>query len=198
MAHLELSPAEVVAVRRVLAVDAADHPDFPTRSRDLLAALQRLIPCDRLGLWLLDEDDYAELRVELPARHRARHPLDRLWVVSPLPGRHTARLHLDRDHQRFEPRHVELLHMLHPAIARQLGPPERVEAVRPSSALSQLSVAELQVLRLVAFGATNLDVARRLSVSEATVRKHLEHVYRKLGVRNRTAAAALVRAPAQP
>jgi DNA-binding CsgD family transcriptional regulator len=69
-------------------------------------------------------------------------------------------------------------------------------AADPVSGLSDLSVAELQVLRLVAGGATNQDVARRLSVSEATVRKHLEHVYRKLGVTNRTAASALVRTTA--
>ncbi len=56
-----------------------------------------------------------------------------------------------------------------------------------------LSSAERQVLDLVARGASNQDVADQLSVSEATVRKHLEHTYRKLGVTNRTAAAALLR-----
>jgi DNA-binding NarL/FixJ family response regulator len=38
-------------------------------------------------------------------------------------------------------------------------------------------------------GKTNHQVASRLSVSPRTVQKHLEHVYDKLGVRTRTAAA---------
>jgi ATP/maltotriose-dependent transcriptional regulator MalT len=46
------------------------------------------------------------------------------------------------------------------------------------------------VLALVAHGASNREVSARLSLSVATVRKHLEHVYRKLGVCNRTAAVA--------
>jgi DNA-binding NarL/FixJ family response regulator len=56
-----------------------------------------------------------------------------------------------------------------------------------------LSCAERRVLSLVAEGGSNNDVAAQLMVSEATVRKHLEHTYRKLGVANRTAAAALMR-----
>lgn len=59
-----------------------------------------------------------------------------------------------------------------------------------------LSGCELRVLELVASGASNREVAQRLCVSVATVRKHLEHSYRKLGVTNRTAAvAALERDP---
>ena len=48
------------------------------------------------------------------------------------------------------------------------------------------------MLELVAAGASNQEVAARLCVTVATVRKHLEHVYRKLGVTNRTAAVAAV------
>lgn len=56
--------------------------------------------------------------------------------------------------------------------------------------LEVLSPSELRVLALVAGGASNSEVSARLSLSVATVRKHLEHVYRKLGVCNRTAAVA--------
>jgi len=41
----------------------------------------------------------------------------------------------------------------------------------------------------VADGKTNQEIADRLSLSARTVQKHLEHVYDKLGVRSRTAAA---------
>jgi DNA-binding NarL/FixJ family response regulator len=54
-----------------------------------------------------------------------------------------------------------------------------------------LTARELQVLRLVAKGATNREVAARLHVSEATVKTHLVHAFGKLGVGDRTAAVAL-------
>jgi DNA-binding CsgD family transcriptional regulator len=47
-----------------------------------------------------------------------------------------------------------------------------------------------EVLRLVAMGCTNAQIARRLSLSEGTVRKHLENAYSRLGVRSRSEAVA--------
>jgi DNA-binding NarL/FixJ family response regulator len=57
------------------------------------------------------------------------------------------------------------------------------------------SPRELEVLRLIAQGATNREVARALLISETTVKTHLKHVFAKLGVDNRAAAvvAALER-----
>jgi len=43
---------------------------------------------------------------------------------------------------------------------------------------------------LVAGGATNREVGERLWISEATVRRHMANVFRKLGVGSRTAASA--------
>lgn len=54
-----------------------------------------------------------------------------------------------------------------------------------------LSPRELEVLRLVAAGATNQAAARELLVSEATIKTHLIHLYSKLGVRDRAAAVAV-------
>ncbi len=54
-----------------------------------------------------------------------------------------------------------------------------------------LSARELEVLALVAHGASNRDVASRLSISEATVKSHLLHVFDKLGVDDRTAAVTV-------
>ena len=51
-----------------------------------------------------------------------------------------------------------------------------------------LSERELQVLRLVAGGATNREAAARLFISEATIKTHLLHIYGKLGVRDRAGA----------
>ena len=51
-----------------------------------------------------------------------------------------------------------------------------------------LSERELEVLRLVADGASNAEIGRRLHISEATVKTHLLRSYQKLGVGDRTAA----------
>jgi pimeloyl-ACP methyl ester carboxylesterase/DNA-binding CsgD family transcriptional regulator len=53
-----------------------------------------------------------------------------------------------------------------------------------------LSPREQDVMRWVARGKTNQQIATVLYVSESTVRKHLQNVYRKLGVPSRTAALA--------
>ncbi len=52
-----------------------------------------------------------------------------------------------------------------------------------------LSAREIEVLMLVARGATNQDVAEKLHISKATVKSHLLQIYQKLGVTDRTAAA---------
>ncbi len=70
--------------------------------------------------------------------------------------------------------------VLAPAVAARLlrrRPPQ--EALTPR---------EIEVLQLVARGATNREVARALHLSEATVKSHLLHAFSKLGVDDRTAA----------
>lgn len=58
------------------------------------------------------------------------------------------------------------------------------------SADAELTPREREVLRLVAQGLTNAEIARKLWVTQSTVAKHLEHAYPKLGVHSRTAAVA--------
>ena len=62
-----------------------------------------------------------------------------------------------------------------------------VDPVR-SAAATLLTTRELAVLGLVAEGLTAAAAARRLAVAEGTVHKHLQNVYRKLGVRDRLGA----------
>jgi len=54
----------------------------------------------------------------------------------------------------------------------------------------RLTARERQILAWVARGKRNLEIAQTLWIAPTTVRKHLEHIYAKLGVHTRTAAAA--------
>ncbi len=56
-----------------------------------------------------------------------------------------------------------------------------------------LTPREREVMRCVGDGLSNTEIARALVVELSTVRKHLEHVYTKLGARSRTAALARLR-----
>jgi DNA-binding CsgD family transcriptional regulator len=59
-----------------------------------------------------------------------------------------------------------------------------------AGALSALTDREVRILQLVARGRTNVAVARGLDISPRTVAKHLEHIYRKLGVSSRAHAVS--------
>ncbi|MGN6756044.1 MAG: response regulator transcription factor, partial [Thermomicrobiales bacterium] len=80
-----------------------------------------------------------------------------------------------------------------PALARADALAVRLAAMTASttqaSAPNGLSAREVEVLRLVAQGLSDAQVAERLYLSPRTVGTHLRAVYNKLGVDNRTAAA---------
>ena len=64
------------------------------------------------------------------------------------------------------------------------------DAAVTDEAVSVLTPRELDVLKLVAQGLSNPDIARRLNRSEHTVHRHLANILRKLSLSSRTAAAA--------
>jgi len=69
-----------------------------------------------------------------------------------------------------------------------LAPPLAAKLMRQVRGGDQLTPRELEVLRLVARGMSNPDIARELFIGEATVKSHLLHAFDKLGVSDRTAA----------
>ena len=74
--------------------------------------------------------------------------------------------------------------VLAPPITKRLV--NRMHKVSPDA----LTAREIDVLREVANGNTNAEVAERLHISEATVKTHLIHIYDKLSVSDRAAAVA--------
>ena len=54
-----------------------------------------------------------------------------------------------------------------------------------------LTHRELEVLAMMASGASNAEIAERLVISESTVKSHVKNILRKLGAANRTQAASM-------
>jgi DNA-binding CsgD family transcriptional regulator len=107
----------------------------------------------------------------------------KLWLPAP-PG-HARFFELERGPGRdFDERDRSFLSLLRPHLARLRSRWER----RPH--LPSLTERELDVLALVAQGLTNRQISRRLFISPATVRTHLEHIYDKLGVHRRAGAVS--------
>jgi DNA-binding CsgD family transcriptional regulator len=64
--------------------------------------------------------------------------------------------------------------------------------------VATLTARERDVMRCVEDGLSNTEIARRLWIQPTTVRKHLEHVFHKLGVRSRTAAVSKLQGVTKP
>lgn len=83
--------------------------------------------------------------------------------------------------------------VLAPSITNRLIQQIKSRPIRngESEALESLTSREREVLRLIAKGATNLEIAEQLFVGETTVKTHVSHVLQKLGLRDRVQAVVV-------
>ena len=99
------------------------------------------------------------------------------------PGQHV-RLTLDRrSGPDFSERDRAVLTLLRPHLHQAY-----LDAERRRHPVPRLTPRQRELLRLVAAGHTNTQIARHLGISDGTVRTHLEHIYERLHVSSRTAA----------
>ncbi len=128
----------------------------------------RRLPADLL-LWVRQQDAQLSMSDDAPP---ARSPLV-----------------YEKDHKRLV---VRLLSQ--PGANLILMEEERTLPNAHISAILGLTVRESEVLNWIARGKTNREIGAILGLHTATVKKHVEHIFTKLGVENRTAAASLARA----
>ncbi len=169
------------------------------RSDEALALLEPLLPIaerrNRPGMVI---EIYLLQALALQAQgdlDRAMAPLERALSLAEPEG--YARIFLDEG----EP----VARLLYRAVERGIAPayggrllaafPALEPAVRelPPEMVEALSDRELDVLRLIAEGLSNQEIAQRLVISLRTVKWHASNIYGKLGVKNRTQAVAKAR-----
>ncbi|MDT0188059.1 helix-turn-helix transcriptional regulator [Microbacterium sp. ARD31] len=215
MPDLVLTETEQRALRHLLA--AEPRPGSPLPAREVLERLTELIPAD--GVEAVYQDgtyavthaiclgDNGDEEVDLPEPGDGPHYLGIMhWRANPLAAQKCfgglvgdsdglcigfrngadglVQIGLGRWHGPFVERDIAVLRMLAPLLARLSR-----ERLTPSLPVS-LTTQERRVLSHVAAGRSNAEIAQALFVAPSTVRKHLEHSYRKLGVTSRVAAVA--------
>jgi DNA-binding CsgD family transcriptional regulator len=96
----------------------------------------------------------------------------------------------------FSDRDVAVLGLIAPHLARihEATQLRKAAGATDPGKLARLTTREAEVLELVAAGLANVAIAERLWISPGTVKKHLDNVYAKLEVGNRTAAVAQLKA----
>ena len=209
MPEIVLSERQQEGLRRLLALDTTPGA-LP--SEDVLDIVALLIPSDSVEIGLADATgrivEHVALRGSNPASedpqvcdgplmlgvvHQGSHPIesatlrhyglaDGLLLGFRSGPAHVVQLALERYTRTFSAGDLAMLRMIAPAL-------QRLMRTRPTPALpASVTTTERRVLQLVATGRSNAEIAADLYVSVATVRKHLENAYRKLGVHSRMAA----------
>lgn len=212
MVDLTLTERAQSALQTLASAEPVPGSPFP--SVRVLEAVSTLVPSDRVVVCRANDTGLVEDHVELggPCRleferqvctgpllvglvHVGRLPaarpalrtwglVDGLWLGFRNGTSHVAQLALARTKLPFGARDLAALRLMSPSLQRLLR--ERPTPQLPSA----LTIQERRVLMRVAAGHSNAEIAESLGVAPSTVRKHLEHAYRKLGVTNRVAAIA--------
>jgi len=83
---------------------------------------------------------------------------------------------------------IELIRRLYRESRKQAAPPPAPESHRSAGSIQALTARELEVLRLMAQGKTNRQIAEELVISKATTKVHVRHIILKLEVSDRIQA----------
>jgi DNA-binding CsgD family transcriptional regulator len=150
------------------------HPHAPTDPAPLLRWSDRISRRELLRL-----EFYSEVMRPLGCEYQLT-----LWVRD----QHTilGGFAFDRFRRDFSDRDLQVLQLLHPHLVQFA----KQAAQRLPDAIAALTPRQREILSWAARGRTNAEIGKILWLSPATVRKHLDNIYDKLDVPNRTAAVS--------
>jgi DNA-binding NarL/FixJ family response regulator len=140
------------------------------------AQIRRQLPaCQVLMLTTFDDDEYISAALQAGASG---------YLLKDIPAPDLAQA-VRAAHQG--------IYQLDAAVAGKLAAALAAPPPVASAVLSDLTGRELDVLRLIAQGATNREIAQALVISEGTVKNHISNILSRLGLRDRTQAALYAR-----
>ena len=142
--------------------------------------------CRRSDLWT--ERDYANTPLGSFFVNDLRMRRQVLVPMTPHEGTDRRLLMFRGGDRDFSERELMMLRLVRPHLAELHSRRDRELRGEPN-----LTPRQWEILRQVATGASNVQIASSLGLSEATVRKHLENIYVRLQVLSRTEAVARVR-----
>jgi len=126
---------------------------------------------------------YTDLARPLGLEHSLQLCLPSATAMTADPGRYVGLALCRGPWPDFSERDRAVLTLLRPHLYQA-----HLDAERRRQPVPQLTPRQKDLLRLVAAGYTNAQIARRLGITEGTVRTHLENIYERLNVTSRTAA----------
>jgi DNA-binding NarL/FixJ family response regulator len=193
---------------RVLSVD--DHPllregiaAIINSQPDMLLVAQAASGCDAIKTFRQHQPDVTLMDLRLPDMSgidaliaiRADFPEARVIVLTTFEGDVETRRALEAGARGYMLKSMPPAELLD-VIRRVHGgkkriPPEIAANLAEHMGEEDLTEREIGVLRLVAAGNRNRDIAERLFISEETVKVHVKHIMEKLGATDRTQAVAI-------
>jgi two-component system NarL family response regulator len=133
--------------------------------------------------------------IEALAAIRAKHPKARIIMLSSFGGAENVFRAVQAGARAYFLKDVKGLDLLHAIRAVHGGqrplPPEIAACLAERLPGPELSARETEILRLIANGQTNKQIATQLGISEGTVRVHASNVFAKLGCSDRAQAVAV-------
>jgi DNA-binding CsgD family transcriptional regulator len=152
---------------------------YPDRTGDIESVLR--------GSDLMPDHEYHQtgMYADYDRHFGAEHEL-MVCLDAGRPGRTLRLLFIRGAGSDFDDRDVAVLTLLRPHLQAAY-----LAAERRRRGVTALTSRQQQLLPYLAAGLSNRQIARRLGVSEGTVRKHLENMFARLDVHSRTAAAQM-------
>ena len=151
---------------------------------------QQLPDCRILMLTTFDDDEYVSEALQAGARG---------YLLKDMPSRELAqavRAVVQTGVYQLDPAVVNRIFGNSSRPPKAAPPPPSGTPVPPpanSAAKIDLTEREIEILRLVAAGATNREIAQQLFITEGTVKNHVSNILMRLGLRDRTQAAIFAR-----
>ena len=193
---------------RVLTVD--DHPLVQeglaaviNQQQDMVLVADAFNGAAAIGLFRTHKPDVTLMDLRLPdmsgidatATIRSEFPEARIIILTTFAGDVEIRRALDagaRSYLLKSTRSKEIVRVIREVHTGKMSiPPEIAAHMAEHYGDDRLTVREIDVLRLIAAGDRNRDVAEKLSVSEETVKAHISHILEKLSAKDRTQAVAI-------